>query len=212
MNLAELRMQYAQGELHEHQVDLDPVKQFEKWLHEALLAELHEPYAMTLATATPEGRPTARIVLLRHVDAQGLTFFTNYASRKGQELAANPQAALLFYWGELQRQVRIEGSISKVTAEESDAYFHSRPLGNQLASACSPQSDVVSDRTTLERAYADLEAQCRHQPVPRPDHWGGYRLHPSLFEFWQGRLHRLHDRLRYRQQASGKWLIERLAP
>lgn len=211
MNLADLRMQYAQGELHEHQVDADPIKQFEKWLHEALLAELHEPYAMTLATATPEGRPTARIVLLRHVDERGLTFFTNYASRKGQELAANPHAALLLYWGELHRQVRVEGVVSRVTPEESDAYFHSRPLGNQLASACSPQSVVVPDRAMLERAYAELEAKHPEGPVPRPVHWGGYRLQPHLFEFWQGRMHRLHDRLRYRQE-QGRWLIDRLAP
>jgi pyridoxamine 5'-phosphate oxidase len=211
MNLAELRMQYAQGELHEYQVDLDPIKQFETWMREALLAELHEPYAMTLATATPDGVPTARIVLLRHVDAHGFTFFTNYHSRKGQELAANPKAALLFYWGELHRQVRIEGSVSQVAPEESDAYFHSRPLGNQLASACSPQSQVVPHREFLERAYAALETRHPDGHVPRPSHWGGYRLQPSMLEFWQGRLHRLHDRLRYRRENE-RWTIERLAP
>jgi pyridoxamine 5'-phosphate oxidase len=211
MNLTELRINYAQGELHEHQVEPDPIKQFEKWLHEALLAELHEPYAMTLATATAEGVPAARIVLLRHVDERGLTFFTNYESRKGRELAINPQAALLFFWGELHRQVRIEGTITKVSAGESDAYFQSRPLGNQLASACSPQSEVVPDRATLEQAYAALEEQCRGGPVPRPQHWGGYRLQPTMLEFWQGRPHRLHDRLRYRREQE-RWVIERLAP
>jgi pyridoxamine 5'-phosphate oxidase len=212
MNLTELRMQYAQGELHEHQVDTDPIGQFEAWLNEALKAELHEPYAMTLATATPEGMPSARIVLLRQVDERGLTFFTNYDSRKGQELAGNPNAALLFYWGELQRQVRIEGVVSKVTPAESDSYFHSRPLGSQMAAAVSAQSAVIPDRAGLEMAYAALEAKYRGQTVPCPPHWGGYRLQPRMFEFWQGRLHRLHDRLRYRRRDKDGWVIERLAP
>lgn len=212
MNLTELRMQYAHGELHEHQVDTDPIRQFEIWLHEALKAELHEPYAMTLATATPEGMPSARIVLLRHVDERGLTFFTNYDSRKGQELVDNPNAALLFYWGELQRQVRVEGVVSKVTPEESDAYFHSRPVGSQMAAAVSAQSTVIPDRAGLEQAYAAFEGKYQGQTVPCPPNWGGYRLAPQLFEFWQGRLHRLHDRLRYRRRDKGGWLLERLAP
>lgn len=198
--------------LREEDASADPLEQFQRWLDAALAAEMHEPSAMTLATSNREGHPSARVVLLRGFDARGFTFFTHYESRKGDELADNPRAALVFYWAELERQVRIEGRIEQVTPPESDAYFQTRPRGSQLSAWAAHQSDVVPHRAALERRVAELETQYRDQPVPRPPYWGGYRLAPTVIEFWQGRLNRLHDRLRYRRLDDGSWRRERLAP
>jgi pyridoxamine 5'-phosphate oxidase len=198
--------------LLEETVGHDPFAFFERWYAEAQQAGMIEPAAMALATATPAGEPSLRIVLLRSFDRQGFVFFTNYLSRKGSELAANPRAALAFYWAELERQVRIEGQVSKVTAAESDAYFLSRPVGHRIGALASPQSQVIADRDTLERRTAELTEQYSHHQVPRPSHWGGYRVTPHTIEFWQGRANRLHDRLRFRQVSDGSWLRERLAP
>jgi len=194
-------------------VGMDPLAFFASWYEEALSANIVEPAAMALATATPAGEPAVRIVLLRKQDERGFVFFTNYLSRKGEELASNPRAALAIHWAELQRQVRIEGSVEKATAEESDHYFHNRPFGHRLGALVSAQSEVVADRAVLERRLAELTEQYAHgQEVPRPEHWGGYRVIPHTIEFWQGRENRLHDRLRFRRQSDGSWLRERLSP
>lgn len=193
------------------QVAADPLKQFEQWFHAASAAGLHLPNAMALATADAQGRPSARAVLLKGFDAAGFLFFTNYSSRKGRELAANPHACLLFSWEELERQVRIEGRIEKVSEAESDEYFATRPLGSRLGAWASPQSEVVPDRAALEGRFA--EAQQRFGDiVPRPPQWGGYRVVSEAIEFWQGRENRLHDRIRYRRNTDSTWTIERLAP
>jgi len=210
--LAELRQEYSQQGLQESEVDRDPIIQFERWFNQALEAQLREPNAMTLATVTTEGRPAARVVLLKGFDHRGFVFYTNYTSRKGQELAQTPFAALVFWWADLERQVRIEGAVEKVAAQESDAYFHSRPRGSRLGAWASDQSQVVADRAALEERLRTLEEKYRDQEIPRPPHWGGYRLIPSVIEFWQGRPNRLHDRLRYSRQEDNHWLIERLAP
>ena len=213
MNVADLRREYQRAVLTETEVDPDPVRQFDRWLKEAIAAELPEPTAMTLATVDGEGRPDARIVLLKGADASGFVFFTNYASRKGEELERHPAATLLFHWVELERQVRVEGAAAKVAPEDSDAYFASRPREARLGAWASPQSRVIPDRAWLEAAVA--AARERFAPlgeaVPRPPHWGGYRVAPQAIEFWQGRASRLHDRLRYLREGS-VWRIERLAP
>jgi pyridoxamine 5'-phosphate oxidase len=211
MDLSTLRREYHKGGLVESDLHADPVQQFHRWLQDALTAGLVEPYAMTLATATPDGRPSARIVLLRDADAGGFRFFTNYESRKGVELAANRQAALLFYWAELERQVRIEGVIEKTNETVSNTYFRQRPRESQIAAVASAQSEVLGSRKHLEERYQELVRLFEGRDVPRPTHWGGYVLLPEAFEFWQGRASRLHDRLRYRL-ADGAWVIERLAP
>jgi pyridoxamine 5'-phosphate oxidase len=206
-----MRREYAREALAEADVDADPVVQFGRWFERAEQAGLLEPTAMTLATATPDGRPSARMVLLRGFDERGFCFYTNFESRKGIELAANPRAALVFWWGELERQVRIEGTVSATSREESEAYFHSRPPGSQLSAAASPQSRVIEGRAVLERRVAELATGSTDGKVPLPEFWGGYRLAHEVVEFWQGRPNRLHDRLRYRRVGAA-WRIERLAP
>ena len=198
--------------LSEHRVHPDPIVQFREWFDRAAAAGVHEPGAMMLATATPDGRPSARVVLLRNFGPDGFAFFTNYESRKARELEANPQAALAFHWPDLGRQVRVEGRVERLTASESDAYFQSRPMSSRLSAWASPQSQAVPGREFLEQRVRELEARYRHEPIPRPPFWGGYRLIPETLEFWQGRAHRLHDRLRYSRREGGAWQIERLAP
>ena len=210
MDLAALRQEYMRAGLHERDLDADPLMQFGSWLDDALRSGIALPTAMTLATATRDGRPSVRTVLLKGFDAAGLVFYTHYRSRKGRELAENPRAMLLFCWEELERQIGVEGSVTRVSAAESDAYFASRPLGSRLSATISPQSEVVASRDALESSLEEASKRWRNGP-PRPESWGGYRLAPEQFEFWQGRQDRLHDRLRYRK-AAGAWKIERLAP
>jgi len=211
-HVADLRRNYTRAGLNETEADPNPFIQFQTWFDQALSGELPEPNAMTLATATAEGKPDARIVLLKGFDEEGFVFYSNYNSQKGQQLAANPWAALVFWWAELERQVRIEGYVEKVSVEESEAYFASRPFDSQLGAWASPQSELISSRSVLEDNIAQLQHKYDGQKVPKPPHWGGYRLFPTEFEFWQGRPSRLHDRLRYRQQSDGSWVRERLAP
>jgi len=210
-DIASLRKSYGRAELDETHSAASPLEQFERWLQEALAAGLPEPTAMTLATVGPDGRPSTRVVLLKGCDARGFVWYTNYESRKGQELAANPQAALQFHWVELERVVRIEGRVGKTTAEESGAYYRTRPLDSRIGAWASPQSRVIASRTVLVTEAARIGARFMLDP-PCPPHWGGYRLVPDRFEFWQGRRSRLHDRLRYALQPDATWLRERLAP
>ncbi|MBI4548419.1 MAG: pyridoxamine 5'-phosphate oxidase [Ignavibacteriae bacterium] len=198
--------------LDERTVHPDPIRQFERWFEEAVKAKLFMPEAMTLATATKDGKPSARLVLLKQVDEKGFVFFGNYNSRKGNELAENPEAALVFYWSELLRQVRIEGLVKQISAEESDQYFRTRPRDSQISAHASPQSKVVGSRAELERLFHELEQRYNNQLVPRPTYWGGYRLKPHRIEFWQSREARLHDRVAYILQSDGSWKIHRLAP
>jgi pyridoxamine 5'-phosphate oxidase len=210
MNIADIRKEYALERLDESDVDADPFKQFHAWLAEALKAEVPEPTAMTLATADARGWPSARVMLLKALDERGFVFYTNYASRKGGELAAQPRAALTFFWKELERQVRIEGAIEKVSAAESDEYFAIRPLGSRIGAWASTQSATIESRQWLEARVKQAEAQYGDNP-PRPPHWGGYRVIPEWIEFWQGRQSRLHDRIVY-TRAAGAWKITRLSP
>jgi pyridoxamine 5'-phosphate oxidase len=210
-DVAGLRKEYTRAGLAESDVAADPIEQFRRWFDAALDAGLHEPNAMTVATATPGGRPSARVVLLKGFDERGFVFYTNYEGRKGRELEENPRAALLFYWGELERQVRIEGTVSRVSEEESDAYHVSRPRGSRLGAWASEQSRTVEGRGVLEDRVRGLEAEYEGREVPRPPFWGGYRVEPEVAEFWQGRESRLHDRISYRRSAEG-WEIERLQP
>jgi pyridoxamine 5'-phosphate oxidase len=211
-DVTSFRKEYRFDRLSEENAGHDPFDLFTAWFRLAGESSIHEPNAMALATATPEGRPSLRMVLLKGYDRSGFTFFTNYESRKGRELAVNPFAALLFWWEPLERQVRIEGAVEKLSAAESDEYYYSRPFGSRLGAWVSAQSRVIPDRTVLDQRFAELQAEYSDSHPDRPPFWGGYRLIPQMFEFWQGGLNRLHDRLRYRRQPDGAWLRERLAP
>lgn len=211
MQIADVRRELTRDGLRESDVEADPIRQFRRWFDQAVTAQVFEPTAMTLATVGPEGQPSARIVLLKGFTEEGFTFFTSYEGRKARELAINPRAALLFYWPELERQVRIEGTVTRVPEDESDAYFRTRPVGSQLGAAASHQSEVIPGREVLEQRMDELTRRYEGKEVPRPALWGGYRVRPAELEFWQGRPNRLHDRLRYRLTQSG-WVIERLSP
>lgn len=212
MSIADLRKEYTRDGLHETGISTNPFVQFQTWFDEAVAAQLTEPNAMTLATVDGAGRPSARIVLLKGFDEQGFVFYTNYHSRKGRNLTDNPAVALIFYWSELERQVRIEGDARPVSTEESDAYFASRPRESQLGAVASDQSRVLQSRAELEERLQHLTEKYLDLPISRPEHWGGYRVVPHLIEFWQGQPSRLHDRLCYRRAEEGIWVIERLSP
>lgn len=209
--IAGLRNEYAKSALNKKETSPDPITQFRNWFEEAIKAKVMEPNAMTLSTATADGRPSARIVLVKDITEKGFVFYTNYESRKGKEIAQNPQAALTFFWPELERQVRIEGTLEKVPGQTSDAYFSSRPRASQLGAWSSPQSQEIPNREILEAREKDYEEKFRDQEIPRPPHWGGYELVPDQLEFWQGRQSRLHDRILYIKEAND-WVRKRISP
>ena len=211
-DIAAIRKTYSQKVLTEDSIDASPVRQFEKWWNEAIEAGIDEVNAMTLATASADGVPSARIVLLKGFSDEGFTFFTNYESYKGRQLVENPKACLVFFWKELERQIRITGLVEKTGEDESDNYFHSRPAGSQVGASISPQSAVIGSREWLEERYTAFEKQSGNQMIPRPKHWGGYIVKPVIIEFWQGRPSRLHDRIEYSLQENGEWKTARLAP
>jgi len=210
-NIADIRQDYRLHSLDENDIDTDPVEQFARWWTDAINSEIFEVNAMTLATSTKDGKPSARIVLLKGYDDRGFVFYTNYESHKGNELAENPYAALVFFWKEIERQVRIEGVVEKISAAESDAYFFSRPEGSRVGAWASPQSTVIENRELLETNARYYTAEFKNS-IPRPPHWGGYRVMPLKIEFWQGRSNRLHDRIQYTKTTEGSWKAERLAP
>jgi len=211
-SIADLRQEYSLQRLNKTDAHPNPFEQFTLWFDQAVAAKLPEPNAMTLATATGDGKPSARMVLLKDYDERGFVFYTNYKSRKGQQLLANPWGAIAFWWTQLERQVRIEGQIEQVSAEESDAYFHSRPQDSQLGAWASEQSQVIDSREVLEQRLQQLKKEYENKTIPRPPHWGGFRLIPVAMEFWQGRPSRLHDRLLYQRTEKGSWMIQRLSP
>lgn len=211
MSIADIRTDYRRASLSETELAATPMAQFDKWFQEARKAEVTEVNAITLATVNPQGRPSSRIVLIKEYDQRGLTWFTNYDSAKGQDLVTNPYACLLFFWAELERQVRIEGRVERISDTENDSYFYSRPLGSQQSANASAQSQVIANRDLLEQKLAAVIAEHGEHP-PRPAHWGGYRLIPERLEFWQGRASRLHDRLVYQLDQHGQWQIQRLQP
>jgi pyridoxamine 5'-phosphate oxidase len=211
MSIADLRRDYALARLDEANVSTDPIAQFERWFAEALEAKVMEPNAMALATATREGSPSVRMVLLKGVDQRGFAFFTDYRSQKGVELSSNPRAALVFYWSELERQVRVTGRVSTIAPEETEAYFRTRPLSSRLGAWSSHQSQVIPDRAVLEEKARQVAQRYPGEDVPLPPYWGGYRITPEIIEFWQGRQSRLHDRIRYRRDSEA-WGMERLSP
>jgi len=211
-SIADIRKNYTQQSLSENDAEVNPIQQFSKWWDEAVASDIDEVNAMTLATASSDGMPSARIVLLKEYDVNGFTFFTNYNSFKGQQLAENPKACLVFFWKELERQVRITGLIEKISSAASDEYFSSRPQGSQVGAIASPQSQVIESREWLDSHYSKLEKELHDKKLQRPPHWGGYIVKPVIVEFWQGRPSRLHDRLQYTLEENGNWKIERLAP
>ncbi|HEV7333479.1 MAG TPA: pyridoxamine 5'-phosphate oxidase [Flavisolibacter sp.] len=210
--IADLRREYASETLLENDITPDPLAQFQKWWDQVLASEISEPNALTLATASADGLPSARIVLLKGFDEKGFVFYTNYKSYKAAQLEENPKACLVFFWKELERQVRISGIVTRVTEEESDIYFNSRPVGSRIGAWASPQSQPIENREWLEQAFAKKKEEFSDGNVPRPPHWGGYRVNPVMVEFWQGRFSRLHDRIQYTLDENGSWKIERLAP
>ena len=212
LNIAALRHDYVAHGLRRADLDPNPIKQFAKWFGEAAAAEIRDVNAMSLATATADGMPSARIVLLKGISDRGFVFYTNYASAKGRELEANPRAALNLFWVQLERQIRINGSVEKTTRAESEEYFHSRPIGSQLGAWASEQSEVIANREALEAKLTEVTDRFGGGVIPLPAHWGGYRVVPATIEFWQGRTNRLHDRFRYSREANGNWLVERLSP
>ena len=211
-DIAAIRKHYSQKTLSEEEVEKDPITQFGKWWTEAVAAEINEVNAMTLATASLDALPSARVVLLKGFNEKGFVFFTNYNSYKGRQLSENPKACLVFFWKELERQVRIIGLVEKLSAEENDNYFYSRPVDSQVGASASPQSQVVESRKWLDEEFQKMQMQVKENRIQRPSHWGGYRVKPVIIEFWQGRLSRLHDRIQYSLEDSGHWKIERLAP
>jgi len=212
MTLADLRKEYSLAGLTEKDLAKDPFRQFEKWFQEAEAAKIHEPNAAVLSTATKDGRPSSRMVLLKGIDGRGFVFYTNYTSRKGMEIESNPRVSFMFPWVALERQVIVEGPVTRTTREESEAYFHVRPRASQLAAWASSQSSIISGRGALEESMKATEKKFNGVEAPLPPHWGGFRISPETVEFWQGRRSRLHDRLRYRREANGSWTVERLSP